>query len=519
SGRDGETLELLDGRMIELSTEDIVVAAGETAIGLAGAMGGANTVVDETTKNIMIEAATFNLYSLRATQMRHGIFSEAITRFTKGQPAELAAPVLAMAVQLMGEWAHAKQMSGVAEDYPVQAQPITLSLSSERVNSVLGTNSSIEEMKQTLQNVEFDAAINADEIHVTVPYWRADIHIAEDIIEEIGRINSYDSISPTLAERDFTAVRPSDFDTLRSNVRSVLVRTGANEVLTYSFIHGNILEKAGLDANNSYRITNSISPDLQYYRQSLTPSLLSMVHQNIKQGYDHFALFEMNKAHPKQYGLTDEQVPVEIDMLALTIARKKSQGSAYYQAKRILEYVVSALGIELEYRVLDDSTDSVIAAPFEVRRSAAVYDKQTGALLGVVGEYKKSVTRGFKLPLYSAGFEVMTQSLHEATATAKINYAPLSRYPGSERDVCFQVNKDVSYGQLLSCVQGVLETIALETAVSPIDIYQAESSDTKNITLRIKLTANDRTLAGDEVAAIIEQVSQAASDTLRATIV
>lgn len=527
SGREGETLELLDGRVIELSNEDIVVAAGETAIGLAGAMGGANTVVDEHTKTIMIEAATFDLYSLRATQMRHGIFSEAITRFTKGQPAELSAPVLAAAIKLMGEWAGAKRMSEVAEDYPnVTARP-ELAVSADKVNAVLGTNDSIEHMLTTLQNVEFDATTTDKDgnssdttLYVTAPYWRADIHIGEDLIEEIGRINSYDAITPTLAHRDFTAVRPSDFDTLRAKVRSTLVRAGANEVLTYSFIHGNILEKAGQDAKNSYRITNSISPELQYYRQSLTPSLLGLVHPNSKQGYDHFALFEMNKVHPKHHGLTEESVPVEVDTLALVVASRKSAGSsAYYEAKRMVDYLASALNIEAVYKVLDSDADTVMTAPFEPRRSATICDKKTGKVLGVVGEYKKSVARGFKLPQYSAGFEIETRALHDAVAGVKSNYTPLSRYPGSERDICFQVANEITYGQLVDSVENVLESVALESAVSPIDIYQADASETKNITLRIKLTAHDRTLAGDEVTAIVQQVTAAAHEQLQAKIV
>ena len=108
AGRDGETLELLDGKIIKISPEDIVITAGETAVALAGAMGGANTEIDVNTKKIVIESATFNLYNLRATQMRHGIFSEAITRFTKGQPADQTVPVLFEAVRLMNEWACAQ---------------------------------------------------------------------------------------------------------------------------------------------------------------------------------------------------------------------------------------------------------------------------------------------------------------------------------------------------------------------------------------------------------------------------
>ncbi|HEV7952196.1 MAG TPA: phenylalanine--tRNA ligase subunit beta, partial [Candidatus Saccharimonadales bacterium] len=310
NGREGETLELLDGRMIELSVEDIVVAAGETAIGLAGAMGGANTVVDAQTKNIMIEAATFNLYSLRATQMRHGIFSEAITRFTKGQPAELTAPVLAEATRLMGEYAGAQVVTDIVEAYPGKKDPQQISIPIATINETLGSKFMAADITETLRNVEFAVELVDDlVIKVTAPYWRADIHIPEDIIEEVGRLNGFDMIEPALPLRDFTAVRPTTFDTLRAQVRKSLVRAGANEVLTYSFVHGEVLQKADQDVANSYRITNSISPDLQHYRQTLTPSLLGLVHPNIKQGYDQFALFEVNKTHPKQHGLTDENVP------------------------------------------------------------------------------------------------------------------------------------------------------------------------------------------------------------------
>ena len=526
SGRNGEPLDLLDGRTIELSAEDIVVAAGDTPIGLAGAMGGANTVVDDQTKTILIEAATFNLYSLRATQMRHGIFSEAITRFTKGQPAELAAPVLASVVQLVSEWTGAARASQVVEDYPVQTERLTIDVIASRVNATLGTKDPIEHMLETLKHVEFDASMTCDDenasdgtLRVTAPYWRADIHIPEDVIEEIGRINSYDSITPTLAKRDFTAVRPSDFDLLRAKVRESLVRAGANEVLTYSFVHGNILEKAGLDPSNSYRITNSISPDLQYYRQSLTPSLLGLIHPNIKQGYEHFAVFELNKTHPKHLGLTDEQVPVEADSLALTVAGKKSAGgSAYYQAKRMLDYLASNLNLELEYQNVE-STDDVVAAPFESRRAAVVSDKKTGVTLGMIGEYKKSIARGFKLPDYAAGFELDTRSLFTAASAATSDYTPLSRYPGSERDICFQVANNVSYSELVSCVQKVLNGVDLEATVSPVDIYRFEDSPVKNITLRIKLVSHDHTLASDEIAEVISQVALAAQTQVEAEIV
>lgn len=508
AGREKETLALLDGRVIELTPDDIVIASGETAIGLAGAMGGSSTAIDENTKTIIIESATFNLYNLRSTQMRHGIFSEAITRFTKGQPAELSAPVLVKAIQLMQEWSGAKCISKIAETYPGRKAEPTLEFELSVINDVLGSEFTAKEVVDTLQNVGFKAEeIGLRVIKTTAPYWRADIHIIEDIIEEIGRLNGFDNINPTLPARDFVAVRPSDFDDFRKKVRQTLVRAGSNEVLTYSFIHGDILKKAGQKVENSYRITNSISPDLQYYRQTLSPSLLELVHLNIKQGYDSFALFELNKTHQKSNGMTDESVPVESDMMALIVAGKNKLSVApYYQAKRLFDYLCKELGVEVLYKPFEKEFNDPIYTPFEYRRSAQIIDRKSGKSIGIVGEYKKSIAKGFKLPEQVAGFEVDTRELFNAAAAAGTGYSPLSRYPASDRDVCFQVSDSTTYNQIIDAIESTLENVDLETNITPIDIYQSENSATKNITVRIRLISHDHTLTGDEVSAVINSI-------------
>ena len=518
AGYENETLQLLDGRIITLTPDDIVIASNETAIALAGAMGGADTEIDENTKNIILESATFNLYNLRATQMRHGIFSEAITRFTKGQPAELSAPVLANAVELLSEFTSAYPVTEVVEAYPGKVGPISLSVSDSKINAILGGKLSLETIASTLKNVEFDVEKSGQNLHVTVPYWRADIHIPEDIVEEIGRINGFDSIEPMLPPRDFTAVRPSGFDELRSSVRNILVRTGSNEVLTYSFIHSDTLKKAGQNPENSYRIVNSISPELQYYRQTLTPSLLGLVHGNIKQGYDEFALFEFNKTHPKEHGLTDENVPEEIDALALTFAAKKAKDTAFYKVKTMLEYMSRSLGLEFVYEAIESEPTSSIATPFEYRRSALVTDKKTGGFIGIVGEYKKSVTKNFKLPEGSAGFEIGTKALFEATQKLEPNYKPLSRYPGTERDISLQVPSKTPYSQILQYVQEKLASVDIETSIEPVDFYHFEGSPDKNITIRIKLTSHEKTLTTDEANVISESVAKYLTAKIGATI-
>ncbi len=503
-GREGESLRLLDGRKIELSENDIVISNGDRAVALAGAMGGADTEVDDTTTTILLESATFNLYNLRNTQMRHGIFSEAITRFTKGQPAALTAPVLAEAVSLLQVSAGAQRVSDVADAYPGKSDPLPITVSLGQINDVLGSKFTIDDAKNTLENIGFTIQTDGDNLTATAPYWRADIHIAEDVIEEIGRLNGFDTITPTLPRRDFTAVSPSKFDQLRSKIRRTLVRAGANEVLTYSFVHGDILQKAGQIPADSYRITNSLSPDLQYYRQTLTPSLLANVHQNIKTGFDSFALFELNKAHSKITGLNDEEVPNEIDYLALTVVSKKlEKGASYYHAKKLLDYLGSSLNLEFVYAPIEEEPGYPESAPFEYRRSAMVNDKVSGEYIGIVGEYKKTVARAFKLPEFAAGFEIDPKGLLKAIAKNSTNYRPLSRYPSTERDICFQVDNGVAYGQLIDAVKQGLANSQLETTITPVDIYQAQAATTKNITVRIGLTSHTKTLSGDEIAAII----------------
>lgn len=522
AGRQDETLKLLDGRTIKLSEDDIVIANGDTPVALAGAMGGADTEIDENTKNIILESGTFNLYNLRNTQMRHGIFSEAITRLTKGQPAELTAPVLAAAVKLLAQSAGAKRASDVADAYPEKQVIAPLALAVDRINQVLGSKFSVADIVDTLQNAEFTVAINDDNsaIVITAPYWRSDIHIPEDIIEEIGRLNGFDSIEPTLPSRDFTAVSPTNFDEVRANIRTALARAGANEVLTYSFVHGDLLQKAGQKPEDSYRITNSISPDLQYYRQTVTPSLLNHVHANVKAGFDSFALFEMNKAHNKAHGLTDEQVPTEMDFVALTVTSKKAlPGAPYYKAKKLLEYLSQSFGLQLAYAPIDKEVDYPVMAPFEHRRSALVTDVKSGEFIGVVGEYKNSVKKAFKLPDYTAGFEVDPTAIEKAAARNGFNYTPLSRYPSTERDICFQVDAAVNYRAVDEAISTALNDISVETRVSPIDIYQANGATTKNITVRIRLTPHDKTLTNETTNVIIDAITSRVAEQTGARIV
>lgn len=500
----GEKLTLLDGKEVTLDESDIVIAGGEVAIGLAGIMGGASTKVDKTTKSVILELATFNLYNMRASQMRHGIFSEAVTRFTKGIPAPLAAPVGAEAARLLAEFTGAKATSPLIDEYPNAREPIVVAVTQKHINDTLGTYYSVSDIAELLENVGFKVTFEELEAKVTVPYWREDIHIPEDIIEEVGRLAGYDTIHATLPRRDFVATRPSQFDALRSQLRARFVRAGANEVLTYSFVHGDLLRKAGQNPEGAYRVVNSISPDLQYYRMSLMPSLLNAVNANSRAGYESFALFECNKVHRKDDGLTDENVPVEVDSIALTLADSNNGEGAYYQAKALLEYALEGIGVHLKYEPL--ASPGVTELVFEQKRSAVVVDAKSGVRIGAIGEYKRSVKKAFKLPEYSAGFEIDPRAILELVKDGASTYRPLSRFPGSERDVCFQVAHSVAYERITMAARAALEATDFIFSIEPLDVYQADGSTTKNITIRIHIASYEKTMTAEEVTEVIETV-------------
>ena len=262
AGKKGEKLKLLDGRDIVLAEDDIVIASGTTPVALAGAMGGSSTAIDDSTQNVLLESASFNLYNLRGTQMRHGIFTDAITRFTKGQSPQQTAPVLSQAAKMLGEMTDAQVSSSVVEEYPVKQKAVSVSTSVDDINDILGSSFTKEKIIAGFKAAEFVVSAKGNQLSVSVPYWRADINIAEDIVEEVGRINGYDNITPSLPTRSFKATQQTDLEALKQKLRSVLARAGANDILTYSFVHGDLLTAVGQKTTNSFAITNAISPKL-----------------------------------------------------------------------------------------------------------------------------------------------------------------------------------------------------------------------------------------------------------------
>ncbi len=501
----GETIKLLNDKTYELTDSDIVIADGEGPIGLAGIMGGGESDIDENTKNIILEVANFDMYTLRKSSMRHGVFTDALTRFNKGQSPLQNDYIMDFLLKSISDVSSAEQASEVY-DLGIVMSLEAVRVTDEFINRRLGVALQNSEIRSLLENVELHVDSSDDHdryLEVFPPFWRTDIELAEDIVEEVGRLYGFDRLPRELPLRSVKATAQNPMRQTKQHIREVLSSRGANEVLTYSFVHRKLLERAQQDPDTAFKLSNALSPDLQYYRLSLLPSLLAHVRPNSKAKYDDFALFELGKVHSVDL-IGEDGLPQASDRLAFVVTKKSDKESSYYLAKRYLEELLRKLGIDsVRFEtIVQDENDSA-ATVFAPGRAATVYSGDV--LLGRIGELKSTVRSAFKLPDFTAGFEISLAPLLSLTPTR--TYRPLSRFPSVTQDLTLAANDTITAEQALGAATTYLATLGDEWAydVEIVSIYKKDETQ-KTISLRVTLSNHLRSLTASEVATILDAI-------------
>ena len=527
--RPDEKVSLLNGQEYELTVDDIVITDGEGVIGLAGIMGGSNTEVSNDTKNIVLECATFDMYALRKTAMRHGVFTDALARFNKGQsPLQNAAVLKRLMSMVSGVQASEvfdlKQFSDEFDDYfDGKYTPANIDIDSKFINERLGLKLSENDICGLLNNVEIRShgpEEELDYICIQSPFWRTDLELSEDIVEEVGRLYGFDKLPRELPHRSIKPVPKNPRRELKNAIRQSLSRAGANEILTYSFVHERILKNAEQDITQAYKLSNALSPDLQYYRLTVLPSLLDKVYTNIKSGHNEFALFEIGKGHLKSKGLNKEGLPIENNYIDLVYTSKKDKpGAPFYVAKKIIDNLGKDLGVKFEFEKIVNQIDKQILAPFDIDRSSLIRI-DNGDIVGLVGELKQSVIKNFKLPQYISAASIDIDILQKnISKNIGDSYHPLSKFPSTRRDISIEIDLAVSYKDVLNVVKNSLQKQDDEfISIRLVDIYRAKDSSFKTITLNISMTNYNRTLTATDASRIIENINKAISVKLNGSI-
>jgi phenylalanyl-tRNA synthetase beta chain len=530
----GESLELLGGKTIIPRSRAIMIATDQQLVGLGGIMGGASAEVDEHTKKIVVECATFDMYSIRRSVMEHGLFTDAATRYTKGQSPLQNRSVLGQTVTMLRQLAEAKVCSPLIDEGSYSQRGASESLyapivvASYFINSRLGYKLSQTDMTTTLTNVELSVKEElSDMMQISAPFWRTDIEIAEDVVEEVGRLHGYSNLPHGLPKRDLSPAIDNPLLKTKDRIRQILSRAGANEVLTYSFVHGDLLRKVGQDPDNGFELTNALSPELQYFRQSLLPSLLEKVHPNLKAGYSDFCLFEINQTHTKSSVSKKTSLPLEHFRCSFVYAADDKSsllnyyGAPFYQAKKYLLELMAELGISVSFEPIQHQSDGQPSNPvtsvFAEGRACDIKSLD-GITLGVVGEFSSPVRSSLKLPKFIAGFELDVKKLMKLSSSHS-DYVELSRFPKVTQDICLRIPLSVNFETLSSYISVHLANnhADMSFSVEPIDIFQKpDDSEHKQITFRVSVGTNNRTLTDTEVNGLLDKLASEAKNDLSA---
>ncbi|PKB71962.1 MAG: phenylalanine--tRNA ligase subunit beta [SAR202 cluster bacterium Io17-Chloro-G6] len=495
--RPGEMLTTLDGVERKLSADNLLIADANDPIGLGGVIGGANSEIGAGTVNVLLESATFNGANNRETAQSMDLRTEATLRFEKGLRPELAPIALRRATGLIQEVAGGTIAPGIVDvissegvDAPV------VPLRSRTIKRMLGMEVEMKLVQETMDALGFTwEAVGDDELKVTVPYWRNDVNIEEDLVEEVVRTIGYDSVPTTMLTSPIPVQQPAPVMELRDQVKDLLTAAGFQEVINYPLVTLEQLEQVEqLDrADLPLRLANPMSSDREYLRTTLQASLMANLASNQGHGAGPFRMFEAARVfQPRNGELPDERETVSAVLAGLRHEPSWLEDESlldFYDAKGVVERVLDRLGVAAAYEPSDHPA-------FHPGRCANIIAGD--AVLGVVGEIHPTVIErlGLEQPRVSA-FELDIDSVLAALPQSQRQFESLPRYPSATRDLALVAPADVTAGRV---TQLILRHRGIDR-VELFDIYSGENiaEGSKSLAFHVYFQARDRTLTNEEV--------------------
>ena len=363
---EGERIFTLDGVGRVLSGDMLVIADEDWPVAVAGVMGGANSEITEGTSSILLEAASFNPASIHYTGRKLGLPSEACMRFERGISPELTLSALKRATQLIAELGGGEAAKGLVDVYPGKLEPEPILLLTGEVKHLLGVDFSLEQIVDALTSLGFECKQtgSASEVLVTAPYWRSDIHLAVDFIEEVARITGYDAIPTTMLSQPIPRQNPEPIIGLRHEIGSRLAGYGFQEVITYSLTSLEMLNRLSPEPHPLepmlLRVANPMTAEQEYLRPNLRANLLAALSANRRHEDGGIRLFELGRVYlPRLKDLPDER-EVLCGLLSGPKLEKSWQGGDevidFFEAKGVVEGLLSQLGVEASFEECSDES-------------------------------------------------------------------------------------------------------------------------------------------------------------------
>lgn len=502
----------LDEKERKLSSEDLMICDEKEAMCIAGVFGGLHSGVTEKTKNIFLESACFDSITIRKTSFRHGLRTDAASRFEKGTDISATVSVLKRAAMLIKEVCGGEISSDIVDVYPSKKVKSEVAVKWHYIKKLSGKNYHPDAVKDILVSLGFEIIKESvDELRVAVPYHKPDISLPADIVEEIVRIDGLDNIEIPEAITITPAVEENySKEIFREKIANYLVGLGFNEMMTNSIT--NAAYYAEEEQQNMVKMLNSLSAELNILRNSLFETALEVVGHNLNYKNNSLRLFEFGKA----YSASGPGKYTENEQLCVVISgnkndanwKQKAVNSDFYFLKGVIASILKALGTE---------ADTVETMQVDKLNNHIVF-KRNGKVIAGAGEVKKAVLDkfGIKQAVFFGGLNWTVLSEMAAGQTNAVKELP--KYPSVERDLAMIVSKELQWESVEKTVQKIKLNKLQEIRL--FDIFESEKLGTgkKSIAVNFTFLDEEKTLTDKEIDGWMNKIMTTLENDLQAEI-
>ena len=501
--KDGETLTTLDGTPRKLNPSMLVIADAHRAVGLAGIMGGENSEIVDDTVDVVFESANFDGTCIRKGALALGMRTEASAKFEKGLDPMNTLPAVNRACELVELLGAGEVVDGVIDILNHVPQPTVLELEPEKINDLLGTDVSGEEMASILRKLDFQ--VEGDRI--TVPSWRGDVLTMADLAEEVARFHGYNRIPVTLMRGTTTQGGYSPAQRLERHLGQTCRSAGYDEIITYSFISPTYYDKIGWAPEDprrrSLKILNPLGEDTSIMRTTTLPSMLEILARNYNFRNKSARLYELGRIYlPRADGLADEPKVLSLGAYG---------DIDFFGLKGVVEALLHSIRVGgVSYQACRDN------ASYHPGRCATVC--VGGEQIGVLGQIHPTVCAnyGVDTALYCA--ELSFEALMRFQGPEP-EYVPLPKFPSVARDIAVVCDASIPVATLENCIsrgaRGLLKEVELFDIYTGAPIPAGKKSVAFNLTLRSDERSLTAAEADEDVKSVLELLQKELGAVLR----
>ena len=503
--KNGEKIITLDEEERELNSDDLVIADDKKAVAIAGVMGGINSEIENDTKTVVFESASFYGGSVRKTAKKVGLRTESSSRFEKGLSTENALRAINRAVELVELIGAGEVVDGKIDVYPTKQKINEIKLDYDRINSLLGTNISKEEMISILEKLE----IKVENDTAIAPYFRMDLEFLADIAEEVVRFYGYDKLETTLIKADTTIGVLNKEQKIEKNIKQVLVNNGLSEIYTYGFVSEKDLEKSNIDKEiikQTITVLNPLSDEYKLMRPSTLPSMMQILSLNANKKNQEVKLFDISRNYKNVNGEVEKgEVPLQENILTIGMYGNDVD---FYILKGLIENVLEASNIN-RFDIEKETNNG----SYHPGRCANI--KVGIDVIATIGEVHPEVLNNYDIEKRVYAAEVNITKLTKYSKSNK-KYVEVPKFPAVERDIAIIVDEKVEVGQIEKII--IKKSKKWLEDAKLFDIYRSDKlgENKKSVAYSLIFRDKNKTLSDEEINLTMENIITELQKTLGA---